>query len=174
MTFVSKCVTIQLKQVGRGGGGGGGAGGRDKNCLNTWTLHKGTSCPSSHSISVTTLARSGPRYPIAVSCHCVQSELPRHGHWQPAPPPSLFPGHTRTKQFELNFQYGEPVWPSGTGKQKDFGSNPLRLSFLFKCCGLWTLSCDFVPHNYEILKWLSSLPIVMQESFCWWQCSDSI
>ena len=24
MTFVSKCVTIQLKQVGRGGGGGGG------------------------------------------------------------------------------------------------------------------------------------------------------
>ena len=24
----------------------------------------------------------------------------------------------------------------------------------------------------EILKWLSSLPILMQESFWWWQCSD--
>ena len=33
------------------------------------------------------------------------------------------------------------------GKQKDLGSNPLRLSFLFKSCGLWTLSSDFVPHN---------------------------
>ena len=29
------------------------------------------------------------------------------------------------------------------GKQRDFGSNPL----LFKTCGLWTLPCDFVPHN---------------------------
>ena len=24
----------------------------------------------------------------------------------------------------------------------------------------------------EILKWLSSLPMLMQESFWWWQCSD--
>ena len=43
-------------------------------------------------------------------------------------------------------------------------SNLLRLSFLFKSCGLWTLSCAFVPHNYETLKWLSSLPTLMQES----------
>ena len=41
-----------------------------------------------------------------------------------------------------------------------------------KGCGLWTLSCDFVPHNYETFKWLSSLPILMQESFWWRQCSD--
>ena len=35
------------------------------------------------------------------------------------------------------------------GKQKGLGSIPLRLSFpaLQKGCGLWTLSCDFVPHN---------------------------
>ena len=33
------------------------------------------------------------------------------------------------------------------GKRKDLGSVPLRLSFLFKSCGLWTRSCDFVPHN---------------------------
>ena len=39
----------------------------------------------------------------------------------------------------------EPVWPRG--KQRDLSSNPLRLSFLFKSCGLWTLSCDFVPHS---------------------------
>ena len=31
------------------------------------------------------------------------------------------------------------------GKQRDLGSNLLRLAF--RSCGLWTLSCDFVPHN---------------------------
>ena len=52
------------------------------------------------------------------------------------------------------------------GKRKGLGSIPLRLSFLFKSCGLWT-PCDFVPHNYETLKWLSSLSTLMLESF-WW------
>ena len=32
-------------------------------------------------------------------------------------------------------------------KRKDLGSILFRLSFLFKSCGLWTRSCDFVPHN---------------------------
>ena len=44
----------------------------------------------------------------------------------------------------------EPVWPNGKaiGRWKaDLGSNLLRLSFLFKSCGLWTLSCDFVTHK---------------------------
>ena len=62
------------------------------------------------------------------------------------------------------------------GRQKDLGSIPLQLSFsLQKGCGLWTLSCDFVPHSYwvsETLKWLSSLPTLMEESFQRWQCSD--
>ena len=54
------------------------------------------------------------------------------------------------------------------GKQKDLGSIPLRLSFLlqrFVVCGhcLVTLSLTI----NETLKWLSSLPILMQESF-WW------
>ena len=40
----------------------------------------------------------------------------------------------------------EPVWPPA-GKRKDLGSIQLRLSFLFKSCGLWTRSFDFVPHN---------------------------
>ena len=53
-------------------------------------------------------------------------------------------------------------------KQKDLGSIPLRLSYLFKMvvvCGhcLVTLSLTI----NEILKWLSSLPILMQESFRW-------
>ena len=49
--------------------------------------------------------------------------------------------------------FGEPVWPRGkAGKRNDLGSIPLRLSFLFKSCGLWTRSCDFVPHDYETLK----------------------
>ena len=61
----------------------------------------------------------------------------------------------------------EPVWPSGkAGKQKDLGSNLLRLSFLFKSSGLWTLVTLPLTIN-ETLKWLSSLPVLMQESF-WW------
>ena len=61
---------------------------------------------------------------------------------------------------------------SRVSNQKDLGSNPLRLFFLFTSCGLWTLSYDFVPHNYETLKWLSSLPTLMQKSFWWGQCSN--
>ena len=40
---------------------------------------------------------------------------------------------------------------------------------LQKGCGLWTQSCDFQGPSLptETLKWLSSLPILMQESF-WW------
>ena len=34
------------------------------------------------------------------------------------------------------------------GKQRDLGLNLLRLSFLLKNCGLWTLSCDFVHHPF--------------------------
>ena len=42
----------------------------------------------------------------------------------------------------------KPVWPSGkAGEQKDPGSISFRFSLLFKSCGLWTLTCDFVPHN---------------------------
>ena len=52
------------------------------------------------------------------------------------------------------------------GKQKDLGSIPLRLSSPFKkvvVCEncLVTLSLTL----NETLKWLSSLPILMQESF---------
>ena len=47
-------------------------------------------------------------------------------------------------------------------------------TFLFeKGCGLSTVSnCDFDLKINETLKWLSSLTILMQESFWWWQCSD--
>ena len=52
------------------------------------------------------------------------------------------------------------------GKRRDLGSNLLRLSFSSQVvvCGHCLVT---VPHNYETLKWLSSLPILMQESF-WW------
>jgi len=36
------------------------------------------------------------------------------------------------------------------GKQRVLGSNSLWLSFLFRSLGLWTLSSDFIPHNYDI------------------------
>ena len=42
----------------------------------------------------------------------------------------------------------QPACPSGkASKQRDLGSNPLRLSFHFRSCGLWTLSCGSVPHS---------------------------
>ena len=37
-------------------------------------------------------------------------------------------------------------------RQRNFGSIPLRLSFLFKSHGLLTLSCDFVSHNWWNIK----------------------
>ena len=47
--------------------------------------------------------------------------------------------------------FSEPVWPSGEalgwyaeGPRLDSASALLSLQ---KGCGLWTLSCDFVPHN---------------------------
>ena len=55
-------------------------------------------------------------------------------------------------RFYLSWQamsrFGRAVRRS-VGKQRGLGSNPLRLSFLFKGCDLCgTLpSCDFVPHN---------------------------
>ena len=54
---------------------------------------------------------------------------------------------TDTRVVSVESRSGPAVRRSA-GKQRDLGSNPLRLSFLFKSCGLWTLSCDgFVPHN---------------------------
>ena len=67
----------------------------------------------------------------------------------------------------------EPVWPSGKalgwlteGPRFDTASALLSLQ---KGCGLSGLSCDPVCPSLstETLKWLSSLPILMQESF-WW------
>ena len=46
------------------------------------------------------------------------------------------------------------------GRQKDLGSNLLWLSSLFKICGLWTLI--LLPTVNDTLKWLSSLPALMQ------------
>ena len=70
---------------------------------------------------------------------------------------------SRRKRTRAHTQvFGLAVW------QKDLGSNALRLSFLIKSCGLWTLSLTI----NEALKWPSSLPILIQESFWWWQNSN--
>ena len=73
---------------------------------------------------------------------------------------------TRRVQLQLS-RFGFAVRRQA-GKQKWLGSIPLRLSLLCKkivVCGhfLVTLSLTI----YETLKWLQSLPILMQESF-WW------
>ena len=49
------------------------------------------------------------------------------------------------------------------GKQKDLGSIPLRLSFLFRklvVCGHFTVTLSLTIN--KTLKWFSSLPILMQ------------
>ena len=53
------------------------------------------------------------------------------------------------------------------GKQKGLGSIPLRLSVLFKevVAGGHCLVTALSLTVNETLKWLSSLPILMQESF---------
>ena len=71
----------------------------------------------------------------------------------------------------------DQFWPpsgkalSGTvfaaeGPAVRFSSAASALSFLFKGCGLWTLSLwlNLAPHNYEALtKWLLPLPTLKQE-----------
>ena len=53
-----------------------------------------------------------------------------------------------------------------SGSADDVGSNPLRLSFLFKCRGSSAQSDrDRSSTVKETLKWLKPLPILMQESF---------
>ena len=52
----------------------------------------------------------------------------------------------RERNIFLESRFGLAVRRKA-GKRKDLGSIPLRFSFLFKSCGLWTRSCDFVPHN---------------------------
>ena len=61
------------------------------------------------------------------------------------------------------------MWPSGkpheVGKQKNLGSILLRLSFLFKKAVVQYGHCVatlFLTIN-ETLKWLSSLPMLMQD-----------
>ena len=49
----------------------------------------------------------------------------------------------KKKAIWLTMGKGEPAWPSGKAfvwEQKDLGSNPLRLSFLFKSC--WSVDTD--------------------------------
>ena len=56
---------------------------------------------------------------------------------------------------------------------KDLSSIPLRLSLLFKkvvVCGHCLVTLSLAIN--ETLIWLSSLPILRQESFWWLQCSD--
>ena len=65
------------------------------------------------------------------------------------------------------------MWGISRGMVLGLGSILLRLSFLFRkvvVCGHCLLTCSITIK--ETLKWLLSLPILMQESFWWWQCSD--
>ena len=62
----------------------------------------------------------------------------------------------------------EPVWPSGKASVRIRFGSPFSSKVVV--CGhcLVTLSLTI----YETLKRHLSLPILMHESFMWWQCSD--
>ena len=45
----------------------------------------------------------------------------------------------------LSSPEGEPVWSSGKALGRDLSSNPLRVSFFFENCGLWTLFLWLCP-----------------------------
>ena len=74
------------------------------------------------------------------------------------------PSSSSLYKQDVSALHCEPVWPSGNelgwyaeGPRFD----PLRLSFLFKNSGLWTLSCDFAHTVNETLEWLTQLPTLM-------------
>ena len=102
-----------------------------------------------------------PRKPVLGVCVQIR---PLHS---PAPFPLLSGGITSGGR-----QQG--LW-AGLKQRPGLGSIPLRLSFFMKkvvVCGhsLVTLSLTI----NETIKWLSSLPILMQESFWWWQWAISV
>ena len=83
------------------------------------------------------------------------------------------------KQLKRRFQAcgtavsWEPVWLSGTAAEGPWFDSASALLCLQK---LWSVDTVlfvtlFLRIN-ETVKWLSSLPTLMQESFWWWQCSN--
>ena len=60
----------------------------------------------------------------------------------------------------------EPVWPSGKAWLVSGGTSVrIRFGSPFSSKVVVCVSCYFFPHNYETLKWLSSLPTLMHKSF---------
>ena len=77
--------------------------------------------------------------------------------WAPVPNKPTVSVVVKQHFNRLNFD-SEPVWPSGKAfkvwkaEEPRLDSAWALLSFLFKSCGLWTLSCDFVLHDYSDIK----------------------
>ena len=66
----------------------------------------------------------------------------------------VWSGGVRVEEgITMRYQEGYSMWVEdvsrfwASGKAGKLGSNPLRLSFLFNSCGLWTVSSDFVTYN---------------------------
>ena len=113
----------------------------------------------------------------------VKQHWTMHTHWSQFVP-NMSTQHPRTLSFisspstvrpEQVSRFGAAVrrYSREAAKQKDLGSTPLRLSSVFKqlvICRHCLVTLSLTVN--ETLKWLSSLPSLMQELFWWWQCSD--
>ena len=100
-----------------------------------------------------------------------------------SPPPASLPAHASSSHKIIKEVQKSLGWPSPISRTVSvdvkhhvylgFGVE-LRLSFLFKnvvVCGHCLVTLPITVPT-ETLEWLLSLPILMQESFWWRQCSD--
>ena len=82
----------------------------------------------------------------------------------------LHPYYWHIQSFHFAARQHEPAWPSDkalAGKQKDAGSTPLRLTFVLKYCGLWTLSHDLPLHNEWNIKMTHIAAHLLMRKSCW-------
>ena len=73
--------------------------------------------------------------------------------------------HSRSKDEDSNYSWS--LWAEGVR----LVNRGTLVRFRFGSPFSWKLSCDHALTINETLKWLSSLPILTQEWFWWWQSS---
>ena len=84
------------------------------------------------------------------------------------------PSPRQLKAFKTDRLHKSTMW-AGVAQREGRRFDPLRLSFLFRICGLWTLSCDFAhicKHNWWNSQMAHTTVHLNAESLWWWQCNE--